>query len=135
MRQPLTRIAGPLLAAGALVLGSTALANADIPETHYYCNGPITVAPQITETTCVWVEVYSDITAEAYMTVNNGSPYTLTLGIDLLVGSATYPGGYSTLGPGKNTNVSTNAVQNPNGPLTGRGYIAGGGWSTYTYNH
>jgi hypothetical protein len=98
-------------------------------------NGPFTVAPAITETTCVWVEVYSDVTTEAYMTVNNSSPYSLTVGVDLLAGSTTYTGDYTTLDPGKSTTVSTNAVQNPNGPLTGRGYIAGGGWYTYTYNH
>ena len=110
----LTRIAGPLLAAGALVLGSTALANADTPHYDSYCNGPITIAPNITAKTCVIVRDSTD--AYAFVTIQNTSPYVVTLSADLIVGQTTYFGSQVTCAPNSARQGISNTVENPGLP-------------------
>ena len=137
MRKLFTRVGLPVLAIAALSLSTTALAHAEPPLINHYCKGPITVAPDISVTTCVDVTVADAVYANAGVTVVNASQYTITARADLLAGSSTYVGNTSTLAPHSSGGASTNTVVNPPArgvDLLGRGFLQSGSWSTLTYN-
>jgi hypothetical protein len=138
MRKLLARVGLLASAAALLPLTTATLAQADPgAQEYHWCNGPVVVAPGISETTCVNA-VFTNSSERFYnasVKVRNTSPNSVTSRPDLLVGSTTYFGPYQTIEPGaEKFNVTNEILDPPPVQLTGRAYLQSVNWWTYTYS-
>jgi hypothetical protein len=138
MRKILARVGLPALAA-LLPLTTATLAQADPgAQEYHWCNGPVVVAPGISETTCVNA-VFTNSSERFYnasVRVWNNTANPVYARPDLLVGPTTYFGSSRTIAPGTEDWQTTNEVLDPpfDPPPAGRGYLQSLDWWTYTFS-